>query len=341
MIRLGYARCTACHLTPQGGGLLTDYDKGVDEAQSLRRGEYRAPKEARAQRADLRLLTAASLLSATPSGGRPSPSPWLRVNVRTSAMLGRRMRLASTVLFGAPPGELARLWEQPDTDLTAAWEYRPSNGVVLSLARDRLPRGVELGSTRTILDEADDADRFPTQLSVIAASTRFQITAYVYGPGSQAAIDRRARGAGAIGGIQLFKDHLVVGPSIRRALSEVEQSWALGGYARFGVGPWGVLTEHQRLSRDVTAAGEPSAPRRYSSYTQLFVAPKEWLVASLIGEHASQAGGWGDTFRWRPEIQARLTSHVTISASTRIEVVPSTLETARVYLIQAALKTVQ
>ena len=29
MIRLGYSNCTACHFSPQGGGLLTAYGKGA------------------------------------------------------------------------------------------------------------------------------------------------------------------------------------------------------------------------------------------------------------------------------------------------------------------------
>src|SRR3954463_13247447 len=36
MIRLGYPTCASCHLSPQGGGLLTKYGKGIDAAQTLR-----------------------------------------------------------------------------------------------------------------------------------------------------------------------------------------------------------------------------------------------------------------------------------------------------------------
>jgi hypothetical protein len=35
MIRLGYTDCATCHISPQGGGLLTAYGKGIDAAQSL------------------------------------------------------------------------------------------------------------------------------------------------------------------------------------------------------------------------------------------------------------------------------------------------------------------
>ena len=40
MIRLGYVNCAACHVAPQGGGLLNAYGRSIDEAQSLRGGEY-------------------------------------------------------------------------------------------------------------------------------------------------------------------------------------------------------------------------------------------------------------------------------------------------------------
>ena len=42
MIRLGYTDCATCHVSPQGGGLLTSYGKGVDAAQSLRVYEVQA-----------------------------------------------------------------------------------------------------------------------------------------------------------------------------------------------------------------------------------------------------------------------------------------------------------
>ena len=41
MIRLGYANCAACHISPQGGGPLNAYGKAIDEAQSRRSLEYR------------------------------------------------------------------------------------------------------------------------------------------------------------------------------------------------------------------------------------------------------------------------------------------------------------
>ena len=40
MVRLGYGDCAACHVSPQGGGPLTVYGRGIDRSQSLRGGDY-------------------------------------------------------------------------------------------------------------------------------------------------------------------------------------------------------------------------------------------------------------------------------------------------------------
>jgi hypothetical protein len=40
MIRLGYNNCAACHIAPQGGGVLNLYGRSIDQAQSFVGGEY-------------------------------------------------------------------------------------------------------------------------------------------------------------------------------------------------------------------------------------------------------------------------------------------------------------
>ena len=45
MVRLGYTNCVSCHVTPQGGGLLNPYGKGIDEAQSFERGGIWPPHQ--------------------------------------------------------------------------------------------------------------------------------------------------------------------------------------------------------------------------------------------------------------------------------------------------------
>jgi hypothetical protein len=45
MVRIGYSECASCHLSPQGGGPLNSYGRGIDKAQSLVGGDYQ-PSEA-------------------------------------------------------------------------------------------------------------------------------------------------------------------------------------------------------------------------------------------------------------------------------------------------------
>src|SRR5262249_56446840 len=92
MVRLGYARCSACHLAQQGAGLLTDYGKGIDEAQSLRAKEYVEPDASQPNplRYDVRLLTTAYATQTARSGFEPTPPSWFRGYFRGSvAQIGR------------------------------------------------------------------------------------------------------------------------------------------------------------------------------------------------------------------------------------------------------------
>jgi hypothetical protein len=221
------------------------------------------------------------------------------------------------------------------------WEYQTSPRFGLAVARDRLPRGVELGESRTILQEGGDADLFPTQIKVFFGSDRLRGTAYVYGPGSPSAMNRAARGAGALGEVGFFDSHLVLGASFRRLSSSgVDDRQRFGGFARFGTGRWGVLAEHELVYQ--TSGPWIGVTSRYAGYTQLFVAPREWLVISVIGEQlAAPAGRAPQVFRWRPEFQARLSSHVTVTASARNDFYSSTSSVSRMYLVQVSLKTVR
>jgi hypothetical protein len=344
MVRLGYAQCNVCHLAPEGAGLLTDYGKGIDQAQSLQGGEHELPEDAQNRwfRYDGRLLTTAYSTTSSETGTRPSPPPWLRAYFRDSLALGASHRVAATVRMESPVGDVSQFFQSsPDLNLTATWEYRPRESIVVALVRDRLLRGVELGETRTILQDGSDSDRFPTQLRAFFGTSRLMVTTYAYAPGSSEALDRSTRGLGALAEVPLFANHVVLGASVRRAMSEAIDRNTVGGYVRLGFGKWGVLAEHE-VTRRTLATGIDPSPHRYAGYTQLFAAPWEWLVASLIGEQSVERGAPRErVFRWRPELQARLSPNVTITASARNDSTRPADGTARLYLVQVALKTVQ
>jgi hypothetical protein len=352
MVRLGYANCSACHLAPLGAGLLTDYGKGIDGAQSLKVSEYDVPDPARPRtlRYDVRLLTTAYKTTASPTGARPAAPSWLRTYFRGSAALGTRNRLYSSVVVEAPAGPVSRLLDtRPVVEVLGAWEYRHSDRVTLSVSRDRLPRGVEVGETRTVLQDRE-VERYPAQVRALLAKGPVQFTAYGYGPGSEPAGDRRSHGAGVLGEVQALSGHVVLGGSARRAFEttldraqEIDRQ-SIGAYARLGFGNWGVLAEHEFTAR-TAAAAEPWLPDRVAGYTQVFFAPREWLITSVVGEQVlDDSAARPRMFRWRPEVQARLSSHFTITASVRTDetrTAGGATATARTFLVQAAVKSVQ
>jgi hypothetical protein len=119
------------------------------------------------------------------------------------------------------------------------------------------------------------------------------------------ALDRRAFGAGVLGEIQFLSNHLVLGMSARRAFDDLVDSVSTGAFVRMGFGKWGILAEHALTSRS-DAPLPQLAVDRYAGYTQVFVAPVEWLVTSVIGEQARDLGALDtEAFRWRPEISVQ------------------------------------
>jgi hypothetical protein len=348
MIRLGYARCSACHLSPEGAGLLTDYGKGIDLAQSLKGGEYEAPDPTQSPklRADMRLLTSGYMTTPSSTGARPSPPSWLRTYLRNSAQLGAHNRLAATIMMEAPSGDVIRLWEsKPNVEVLGGWEFSPAESFTLSVSRDRLPRGVELGETRTFLQDLE-TDKYPAQLRAFISTHRFFITGYAFGPGSKAMLERHTRGIGVLGEVLMAGNHIALGVSARRSQEDALgggkiEKQTIGAHARLGFGRWGVLAEHE-LSRPRIGGQAVAGPDRWAGFTQVFFVPKEWLVTSLIGEQSNDITLLNSrSFRWRPEIQVRVNPNVTVTGSVRSDTPPGATSASRIYLVQLALKTVQ
>src|SRR5262249_48031855 len=96
MIRLGYTNCAACHIAPQGGGLLNNYGRGIDEAQSLRAGEYAAGRAGRISQ-DSRSVTQYQVSTAT---GKPVTALLRsRLMYRNSTEVLHGLRFTATMAF--------------------------------------------------------------------------------------------------------------------------------------------------------------------------------------------------------------------------------------------------
>ena len=81
---------------------------------------------------------------------------------------------------------------------------------------------------------------------------------------------------------------------------------------------------------------------QHASYGQLFWYPREWLVASIIGEQLKVERPFpAHLYDGRFEVTSRLSSHVTLGLTSRLEHNAVTRQRTRSVALQLALKTVE
>jgi hypothetical protein len=348
MIRLGYADCAACHVSPQGAGLLTTYGKGVDTAQSLRRGEYEPTlNEQRRLLYDVRFVMAAH---AQDSAAQPAlvRSSTFRFMLRSALKTSERTRLSyvagleSPMLTNAPSSTTSNRAANVVVS-KATFEYRPTNGVEIAFGRDVLPDGLGLPDAQTFRRRQTDVlgTAYPTQVKAFLWNDHLQVTPYAFGPGGDEERSVRQHGGGILAGIDMFKHRAVVGVSGRASRAEAFDRNTAGVFARLGFGKWGVFAEHDVTSRMTRAEAVPTA-QYVAGFTQVFFAPWEWFVTSVAAENIVVEGaGARRLYRLSPAAQVRVSENLTVIFNTRDELARLDGPTSRTYSVQVAVKTVQ
>ena len=344
MIRAGYHNCLPCHLSPQGGGLLTDYGKGVDLAQSLFVREYKPAAEGpplgiiQDVRGQIGLQRSEPLSS---TSSNASASSDLRFWHRAAWSIGtHRLSTVLGVDFHSAAGGMT-LQEPRLQALRATWDFRPRSGLEFSVGKDALPTPIGLpDQTAYIRDIVDPgASVAPTQLKLFVWTNRFSVTPYVYGPGGEEAILNRAKGAGLVSGVNIGS-RTVVGFTTRISNSDARDLTRAGAFARVGFGRWGVLTEHEHVSQ-ANGSGTTPGPDRYAGTTMVFAAPREWLVASLTSQLVVNTTGTPQhQHRLTPSVQLRISDKVTVVASERESYGVTGAARRRGLMVQLFLKTV-
>jgi hypothetical protein len=347
MIRLGYNNCAGCHVSPQGGGLLTPYGKGVDTAQSLFREEVETAEQQLRLLYDVRAVMGATLLSSQ-QGSNPVAGSSLRfmlrnaVNMSSHTQFSYQAGLAAAMTGNTPTTQTTR---SADFLISKAiFEYRPKEGLALQIGRDTLPDGIGLPDPRVFMQKQHDpfGTNFPLQAKAFVWNPKFELTPYVYGPGfDETRHVARQRGGGVVGGVDVWKQRAVIGMTARTAYSPSFDRKSVGAYARLGFHKWGILEEHDVTARVVN--GPLPSPADYvTGYTQLFVAPVEWFVTSLIVDDVVASGSVGKhTYRFAPTAAMRLSNNVTVVVGTRDDVIPGLAPNSRTYSVSVALKSVQ
>lgn len=357
MVRLGYADCAACHLSPQGGGPLNEYGRGIDQAQSLRGGEYRKSTDpifaaltfgGRVTQ-DLRTVLQRS---DTWTSGRSAVGLFRpRLMYRNVTNLSSTIRVAAVATAESTSAPRPALpydaSAHPSTLFvnTALVHVKVRATVELAAGRDQLPTGVNVPDLALFVRARNRGGYYdaPLQAKVFVNAKRFHLTPFGYHDAGNEPRADRERGAGTLAEFDLFgHGKTVAGISLLRGHSDSGDRRTVGTYARLGFGRWGVLAEHDATLRDRTLASGPMTLQQTASYGQLFWAVREWLVVSAIGERLRVAQPFEQKLNaGRLEVVARLASQATIGVSARVQQDQLTGRYARSIALQAAFKTVQ
>jgi hypothetical protein len=225
----------------------------------------------------------------------------------------------------------------------ALFEYQPTDGIHIAVGKDTLPNGLGLPDPQAFSRRQHDplGTGYPTQIKAFLTKGRFEVTPYVFGPGFDESQAEQQYGGGVLAGMDVWKEHAVVGVTARRSTSDAFDRRSLGAYARLGFGRWGVLAEHDFTSR-VTARGALPASDHLVGFTQLYVAPVEWFVTYLTLDNVAVSGpGDRHVYRLSPSASMRISDNLTVVLSTRDDFIRGFAPNSRTYSISFAVKTVQ
>jgi hypothetical protein len=354
MIRLGYSECTACHISPQGGGLLNTYGRGIDRAQSLRGGEY-IPSSDDLDRMltfggrttqDLRLV---GQEQATTNPGAPLETLfWPRLMYRNDTEIRGGFRVSATLTAETDSKPRPALSYDPlsrPSSLfvnTALLDYRASQTLEFEAGRDQLPSGLNLPNLGLWIKSADRQGYYdaPAQLKMFWTSRHVRVTPFVYADSGNQATGERETGAGTLAELVLGQ-RTVLGLSVLNGNARNGNRRTAGGYVRLGFGRWGLLAEDDFTERTRTVPESASFAQR-ASYGQLFWAAREWLVASAIGERLHVAQPFEENLvAGTLELAARLASQASVTIMSRMQHDQITGRVSTSLVLQVAFKTVR
>ena len=353
MVRLGYPNCVSCHVTPQGGGLLNTYGKGIDAAQSWRAEEYKPSSLRLAEflraggrvEQDLRIVTSEQV-NAVPNG----PLTGLnrsRFFYRNVTNLGKGFR-ASAIISGEPMPALrkAKPYDSAVTPgglfvASAMLSYRPKEGMELGVGRDMLPQGLIIPDQTTYIKARNRLGYYdvPLQAKAFFWGKRWLVAPFAFAPSYRELRPARESGGGLMAEADLLgKGKTIVGVNALRGSDHLGHRAMTGVYTRLGFGSWGVLAEHDFTRRQLNQAASFD---QHASYLQPFRYWREWLVTSVVLERLTVQRPYAEhLWAYKGDVSARLSNHFAVSLRAGVQRDVRTGACSPIASVQLTMKTV-
>jgi hypothetical protein len=331
---------------------------GIDEAQSLRGGEYvpstngLASALSRGGRItqDLRVIGQETL--STTTGGPLLGVLRSRFMYRNATELGNGFRLSAIVIGENTAAPRPNLAYDPPVKATQVYvtqaliSYRASKTLEFAVGRDQLPTGLNLPDLGTYMRARDQYGYYdaPTQVKAFIWGKRYHINPYLFGPGGNERAGFHESGGGGLAEVDVLgHGRTVFGVNALHGTSTRLDRTMVGPYMRLGFGKWGIFGEHDITDRTLYTPTKSTSTsfRQQATYGQFFYAVREWLVPSVGFERLTVQKPYAERLIGpRFELACRLSANFSLGLTSRIQRNQINGKMAPMVAVQFATKTV-
>lgn len=285
MIRMGYARCTTCHQSASGGGLLTPYGYGIRGASAWFGTEVADTENPRGAGGFDQAVHARIAL-------------FIDENAADGAQVFPMQADYHAAYYSASPwwaelrGGIAPERSLPESDPSfsdrlvlrrAMVHYKPSDRWRLSAGRSQAPAGIRIDDHTAFIRRRNrnDVDHYFTLIQGERFSRRLRLTAFVVAPAGTGRPVNEAWGGG-IRAEHHAASKAAWGGFARVLGSELDTRATFAVFGRLGAGEWGAHAEWD-VSIMNFKAFEPVVVQ-HTALISPYYYPLEWLGLSIRGE---------------------------------------------------------
>ncbi|MBY0516361.1 MAG: hypothetical protein K2P81_05605 [Bacteriovoracaceae bacterium] len=272
-IRLGYASCTGCHMSSQGGGLLTPYGQGIATTQSLISSE---PSEDEGEKKYIQAFQGRVLRLQEVEETRTFP---MQMDYLAQYKISENLRVEGILAVAPKPKDVAPEDAKPAhkrlyaRSLLLSWVNKQQR---MSLGISSLPIGLGLIDHTSYVraNNRNQVTDLPLLIKHYFESLKFQSHTFLYAANPN---EEKGNQENGVGSQIWFKPirHIALGfqglsgnsPSIKRDL--------VGFLLKAGYGKFSYLAEVDRTWREIKE--DKTEFRQWTWYQQLSFYPAEFL----------------------------------------------------------------